>query len=567
MGRFELAQRSANRGHSKCQLMAGMVLGFLQLILQSALVTSEEVRVATYFDAPARGYYRAAHELRYAMIGNDPIPEAIANVPVPLVTKEVAARLSTESIEATQLRLWHDGPVQFAAKFPASMNTGVLRYHAMRYNTSVQCEAVPKDRFPETCPGPNPFYGNLSLPSVDTDFDFDQNFLIRWCLPGNISSSPWLVSRDRQDIAEDFFLDFFRPNGTYSNETPESFTTHCSADTTRGYFELPNYHNNYTVGPLLESWTSPQEQSATTNEVPDDSYTGYLGDYFNWPYSSNYPYNNYEQLTPGPLATSMISMLGDESWILPLQNISETTDPSILKTIYRDMCTGRIPFLSWDDEKGFSIQRGSCKLDNRGRSGTLQDIKRQTYGWFNHFSETSMVNETLASAAFFANEATLTRAAARGYWRLAPGVIYTSAGATAHKPSISLPAQIVISVLIGIEALAILILLAFIYHTPTFTNRLDALIVATVGAQLSAAGIELPHLNETGETRHKLLKDHDGVIGFNYGGLTDEQIRDSSDRGATHVQAGASSDNDIELNNMDEPHPAKILIVGGIGSL
>lgn len=57
-------------------------------------------------------------------------------------------------------------------------------------------------------------------------------------------------------------------------------------------------------------------------------------------YSSNYPYNNRDELTPGPLITTVLSMFGNESWILQLQNITIKTDTSTLNTIYRDMCRG-----------------------------------------------------------------------------------------------------------------------------------------------------------------------------------------------------------------------------------
>ncbi len=267
----------------------------------------------------------------------------------------------------------------------------------------------------------------------------------------------------------------------------------------------------------------------------------------------------------------MISMFGNESWIPPLQNISETSDSSTLDTIYRDMCTGGIPFLLWYDASGFSVYGSSCRVaggsyheDGHVR---LLDIKYQVYGWFRYFSDTSNVNETLASAAFFANEATLTRASLRSNTFSDTGVIHTSPGATVRKPSISRPAQIVISVLIGAEALAILLLLAYIYRKPTFTRRLDALIVATIGAQLSAAGVELPHLNETGANRYKHLKEHDGVIGLSHGSLTDEEARGVSNQGSTPGQSGTNVGSDIELAAIDQPQPSKILIVGGIGTL
>ncbi|KAI0424062.1 hypothetical protein F5Y09DRAFT_325489 [Xylaria sp. FL1042] len=553
--------------------MAIIALGFVQLILQSALVTWEEVRVATYNDAPGNDYYPSGHyhDRRYSVLGSDATPERIARLPIGLVTKEVTARMSSDSHMGAQPRLWNDKMAPFTAAFPSNLDTGVLRYHAMRLNTSVQCEAVSRDNFPETCPGPMPFYGNLSLPSRKEEDDPMYglpNIQIRWCVPGNISASPWSTNRDRQDIAEDMFVDVFMPRDPlYVDVIVANFTTHCSANTTRGYFELPNSHNNFTHGPLLEKWVSANGRASVTNDVEDASWDSR---YLDYPYSSNYPYGNNDQLTPGPLMTSMLSMLGNESWMLPLQNISESTDASTLYNIHRSMCTGGIPFLTWDgettyDEGGFSTYESQCLVYRAQSYGPLSEIKRQAYGWFNYFSETTSVNATLSSAAFFANEATLTRAGLQpddsSYWY--DGVICTSPGSTVHKPSISLPAEIVISALLGAEALAIIFLVLYICRKPTFTNRLDALVVATIGAQLSAEGVELPHLHENKTTkRYEFLREHDGVIGLSHGSLTDEGARGIS--GAGNRTNGG---NDIELANIDEPQPSKILIIGGIGSL
>ncbi|KAI0449067.1 hypothetical protein F5B21DRAFT_495506 [Xylaria acuta] len=549
--------------------IALVALGFLQLIVQSALVTWEEVRVATYLDAPngpwPTGHYR---EVRYSILGFDPTPHSISQLPIALVTKEVTARLSAESSKGAQLRLWHDGPTPFTAAFPSSVKTGVLRYTAMRLNTSVQCEAVSRDSFPGTCPGPNPFYGNVSLPSLQGEHDpayGRPNILVRWCVPGNISSSPWSLSRDRQDIAEDLFVDAFLPEGSRSETISESFTTHCWANTTRGYFELPNYHNNFTSGPLLERWISPRGRSATTNDVEEDP--DFDWSYIGWSYYSNYPYEGYHEVTPGPLTTAMISMLGNESWILPLQNISETTDPSTLKTIYRDMCTGGIPFQSWEYDGGFSSYRGTCDVRRGSYNAPLSGIKYQTYGWFNYFSRTWSINGTLESAAFFANEATLTRAGIQHYISSYPGVVYTSPGAKVYKPSIPLPAHIVVTILIGAETLTVILLLIYIYRKETFADRLDALVIATIGAQLSAAGVELPHLHETDKKWHKYLQEYDGVIGLSHGSLTDDEWRRNSYGGVAHGEARTNVGNDIQLAAVGEPVPSKILIIGGIGSL
>ncbi|GAW20596.1 hypothetical protein ANO14919_101040 [Xylariales sp. No.14919] len=558
-----------------------VAIGFIQLILQSALVNWEEVQVATWFDAPGAKTHGSYSSIRYEKLGYDPTPDTISRVPAALVIKGITAKLSTESNKGPQPLLWYEGPappsttfpttsvfpraksIPYAAAFPPSVDTGVLRYHVMRLNTSVQCEAISRDQFPDTCLGPEPLYGNLSLPSLDDDSNAGTpDILVRWCVPGNMSASPWALNRDRQDISEDLFVDAFLPDGAYSEGLRESFTTHCWANTTRGYFELPNSHTNFTAGPLIERWNSSAEWPSSTNDLPEDNR---YSSFEQWPYLTNYPYGGYDQSTPGPLTTAMMSMLGEESWMKPLQNISVATDPATIKAIYTNMCTtGGIPFLLWENGSGFSYYRAYCGLSGGSSGRTLYQVRLQAYGWFDYFSSTGRVNETLTAAAFFANEATLTRAATPKGLSTDAGYVYTSAGVTVHKPSIPLPAVIVISILLGVEVLAVLALLAFIYRKPTFTSRLDALVIATIGAQLSATGVELPHLNEAGKAWHKILQEHDGVIGFNHGGLAEGEARGGADGEAA---SGHTGDDGIELDDVNAPRPSRILIVGGIGSL
>ncbi|KAI0506418.1 hypothetical protein F5B22DRAFT_624192 [Xylaria bambusicola] len=553
-----------------CGGIALVALSFLQLILQSALVTWEEVRVATNRDVP--NTFASNEHTRSSFVGYDSTTYRMSHVPASIVTKEVAARLSTESKNAAQPRLWYDGgsgpdynglrydnPSLFAAAFPTSTNTGVLRYHAMRLNTSVQCDLVSRDNFPETCPGPLPFHGNLSLPSRRGEDDpaiDTPEINISWCVPGNFSASPWPRIRDRQDITEEMFIDVSQSADSYSyGAFNSSFTTRCTANTTRGYFELPNSHNKFMQGPLLEKWTET-DLDGTSRVANDeaDNVEDYL--FLDWDYLSNFPYGNNHSLTPGPLTTAMLSMLGNESWIVPLQNITEGSDSATLRTIYRDMCTGGIPFLTWGDSaRGFNYDQASCILDDESLHSPLYSIKSQTYHWFSSFSDTG-VSATLAAATFFANEATLTRSSEPHGVYSGAGVIYTAPGAIMHKPVIPLAALIVISILIGTEVFAIIFLVSYISRNPTFTNRLDALAVATVGAQLSAAGVQLPPLHEPREARYEKLREHDGVIGLSHGSLTDEEAGRPGPSGKMR-----------NIVASDEEQLQKTIVVGGNGLL
>ena len=46
---------------------------------------------------------------------------------------------------------------------------------------------------------------------------------------------------------------------------PDNYTMHCTASTTRGYFELGNHMNNYVYGPLLDKWPNEEYIFSETN--------------------------------------------------------------------------------------------------------------------------------------------------------------------------------------------------------------------------------------------------------------------------------------------------------------
>lgn len=151
----------------------------------------------------------------------------------------------------------------FVAALPNNTNTGVLREHIMRLNSSAECNAIDASAFPQTCDGADPLVVSYSSQVDPADFDNDKpkNFTIDICVPGNLSASPWTLSRDRQDITEDLYINVHIDSATlqswgYWSSAPSAtnFTVHCTGKTTRGYFELPNYHNEFTTGPLLEKW-------------------------------------------------------------------------------------------------------------------------------------------------------------------------------------------------------------------------------------------------------------------------------------------------------------------------
>lgn len=214
----------------------------------------------------------------------------MALVPQNDVVQEVANRIASFSEKDRQPRLWADlselpdGPFSdmsdaparsdtfdwyylhddakpnfFVSALPIRTTTGILRQHAMRLNSSVKCRHVPQSSFPNACSGARPFTTSISRPAMPQ---------IRVCVPGEYGVYPWKLTHHRQDLAEELFLDFLDPGipGDHYSYGPSKFTLHCHAETTRGYFELGNYRNNYTYGPLLSQWPGVAEMEMEFND-------------------------------------------------------------------------------------------------------------------------------------------------------------------------------------------------------------------------------------------------------------------------------------------------------------
>jgi hypothetical protein len=137
----------------------------------------------------------------------------------------------------------------FVTALHTNTTTGVLRQHAMRFNSTVECKHINQSQFPKECPGEKPFQAEFKRQAIrDTG--------LAVCAPGEFDKFPWTLSRNRQDIVEELYIDL---NISSRHESGYSDTVYCKASTTRGYFELGNVYNNQRYGPLMEKWPSRDE--------------------------------------------------------------------------------------------------------------------------------------------------------------------------------------------------------------------------------------------------------------------------------------------------------------------
>jgi hypothetical protein len=195
-----------------------------------------------------------------------------------MLTKSLAMKAGYNSFEGSlkSLRNWviQYNPVKegkprfFVASVPANSTTGVLRQHLMRLNSSVTCKEIDRASFPETCPGEGPF--TVSLKNSN-------DFNVRICAPGKVGVFPWSLSRNRQDISEELYMDLWDSAdwGNFKDQKVNA-TIHCEAKTTRGYFEMGNARNNNTYTPLLSTWPSREEMARDFNDWVNDMRMGYI---------------------------------------------------------------------------------------------------------------------------------------------------------------------------------------------------------------------------------------------------------------------------------------------------
>jgi hypothetical protein len=134
----------------------------------------------------------------------------------------------------------------FVAQLPSTFTTGVIRQFAPRLNSTLSYEIVDVSEFPTNCDQlPGAFY--VSYNGTGRTYE---SYSLQACMPANQSSVFWKPIRRRQDLSEVLYLNISMvTESSYLRPT----VIRVQANSTAGYFELPNYMNHNKPGPLLES--------------------------------------------------------------------------------------------------------------------------------------------------------------------------------------------------------------------------------------------------------------------------------------------------------------------------
>ncbi|RTE75748.1 hypothetical protein BHE90_009803 [Fusarium euwallaceae] len=438
-----------NSSSTYFRLAAGLIfITAVQPPLQSVLVRDETIPIMTCYPNACKYNNRDTW-----IVGSDADPEGLAESPSTWIIQRTSEKIISVDEKDTQLNLWSDTPywldrystarldkrnfqwalgllsdesehLFFTSSVPNGTSTGIFRYHAVRMDSKAKCTKGSSSS--SSCKGTRPFTASLSLPYTNVEV----------CVDGNQDANPWTLSRDKQEIKERLLLQVssWHDNAYYGSE---NFTIECESVSRRGWFELPNYHNGYKPGPLLDVWPSEEELARDFN---DDISEGF--------------WLENDEPTPGPLMTAGLAMFGNTSFFhlaamrLPFTRLTSSKFPSPAS-----IC----------DYRSFRRDPDYNVLDLLGR-------------YFAFLGADNMTQNALDIAMYFANEALLTGRSDRPLY-YNPGVMVT-------KPKKSLPALVVITVLVGLQAIGLCLLMAFIYSTPTWTVDLDADALTQIGAQL-----------------------------------------------------------------------------------
>jgi len=256
----------------------------VQQPLQNSLVTLEPMAAMACSDVPVGGPCRT----QATVAGLDAHPWVMSLVDHTLIVQEISNTLVNFHNDQPQDNLWLDNPIPalsanayfkaqpwyyghssggqkrfpgtsyFVSSLPNGTDTGVLREHALRLNSTLTCHNITKSAYPTQCPGIRPLDVQIHRSTINASI----------CVPGQVGKYPWSLSRSRQDMEEEIFIDFAYEPPPLIGLAPNfrDFTMRCTAATSRGYFELGNIMNEHVYGPLLDEWPTADYIEMHTND-------------------------------------------------------------------------------------------------------------------------------------------------------------------------------------------------------------------------------------------------------------------------------------------------------------
>lgn len=506
--------QGAWRKHGSLLLLLAMVLHFLGAIIypiQSIAVNSKTIHVPVSANEMGSVSDLAHQQHGYAATsGSD-------------VVRTRAALLNAD-IHALQPQLWQGIPGQqlsnfqnfsamsdpFYAQLPSGFNTGVLQQFAIRINSTATSRSIAADKFPSGCSSDtSALYANYT--SLVTGGSTQDSWAVSACMP-NVTESPWVETRDRQEFSESLYLNISIQSRWYQANTANVALYEINLRTTAGYFELPNFMNNGTPGLLLESDPSPNcgqncmrqislynyRQRARRDETTVGNATNYI--------HQRVPWSLLRIDNKGPLLTTALALFGPGSFLDTFFASVKVINGNLEEWDGRggEICVELAPLMNlfYADERDttprdscIALATSSLRYNNAHTliAAWLQDMHDSASGFLNIFT----------AAAFLSNKQWVE--SLRPLYS-----IYQDPGSEMAIPDISLAGLIVVSVLLGLYLLLLLALSLYGSWTPRWTHRLDSFAMLRFGAALGEGVFPLVVVHRTEDIKE--LDEIPGVI-------------------------------------------------------
>ncbi|MCJ1387060.1 hypothetical protein MMC17_010189 [Xylographa soralifera] len=390
----------------------------------------------------------------------------------------------------------------FFSTFPIGTDGGVYRNLALRLNVSVSCASVAQSDFPSSCTGTEPLnrtYSNInsSDPAPFGDLN-NPRYRARICAPGNILTSPWQFVSSRQDIHEEFWLDFQRTTqgpggGVWGYEDRGSnYTLHCSSNSTLGFFELPNYWNGHVAGPLLD--TVPLNGPNLSYQNSDNNQLSA---------GSRIPIDG----VPGPFLAATLAVFGPRTFFDTVASSNAYTNANQIAC-----STLRYPFT------GLSVIGNDYKLASWNQTSPMLDCPSHDFsddpvspllaallGWLPNFGDPTQATAALTLATYAASNAILNVGPSQQNLE-----VWACAGSDLQKPTMAVATMVVVTLLLAAQLVGLAFLAVYASRRPSWTESLDAWAILRIGAEI---GPDVPAVSAAKAQRAKMLDEKKGWIG------------------------------------------------------
>lgn len=403
----------------------------------------------------------------------------------------------------------------FTAAFPTGTDAGVFRNLGLRLNVSVSCANVAQSDFPFSCAGDNPLnqtFSNIKNNSDPTPFGgFEKpRYRVRICAPGDSSKSPWQYISDRQDVYEEFWLDFQRtilppgPNDyTRVDAGGSNFTLHCYGNSTLGYFELPNYWNGHVAGCLLDK-VPPNGRNLSYHNRDDDLLSGS-------------PKENSVPKVAGPFLTAIMAVFGPNTFFDYAASKSNYTDAERLLCEQLRLPFTRVSFPDSNSDSGSLYWNQTISSLDCPRTESITDpsgdplnspvspLLHDLLNWLPNFGDPNKATAALTLATYAASNAILNVGPGTG---LVP--ISACAGSDLQKPTMPLAAMVVITLLLAAQIAGLAFLAIYASRHASWTESLDAWAMLRIGAEI---GLDVPAVSAMTSQRVGMLDEKKGWVG------------------------------------------------------